>query len=131
METLYNPASDEYFSQPYIDVKEHRLTPVPHYYVHGGFKGTEIDGANEVRFCFYYPEKQAYEGRFFQYVSPAPEDEHESEHLAHEHGIVGVGLIEVPDTVQEDRLGVLGLDAEILLQHRGIFAFLCHFVRLG
>ena len=57
--------------------------------------------------------------------------EHESEHLAHEHGIVGVGLIEVPDTVQEDRLGVLGLDAEILLQHRGIFAFLCHFVRLG
>lgn len=84
METLYNPASDEYFSQPYIDVKEHRLTPVPHYYVHGGFKGTEIDGANEVRFCFYYPEKQAYEGRFFQYVSPAPEDEHESEHLTGE-----------------------------------------------
>ena len=52
--------------------------------------------------------------------------EHEAEDLAHEHGVVGVGLIEIPDAVQEHRLGVLGLDTEILLQHRGIFAFLCH-----
>ncbi|MDO4647369.1 MAG: hypothetical protein Q4B26_01875, partial [Eubacteriales bacterium] len=36
------------------------------------------------RFCFYFPEKEKYEGRFFQYLSPAPEDEHESEHLTGE-----------------------------------------------
>ena len=52
--------------------------------------------------------------------------EHESEHLADQHGVVGIGLIEIPDAVQEYRLGVLRLDAEILLQHRSIFAFLCH-----
>lgn len=78
---LYNPDHDPYFSEPYLDVEEWRDTPVRHYYVHGGFKGTDIDGANEVRFCFYFPEKENYDGRFFQYVSPAPEDEHESEHL--------------------------------------------------
>ena len=79
--TLYHPKNDPYFSEPYIDVEEFRLEPIPHYYFHGGFRGTEINGANEVRFCFYFPKKEAYEGRFFQYLSPAPEDEHESEHL--------------------------------------------------
>lgn len=81
--TLYTPQGDEYFAHPYIDVEEWRDTPVRHLFVHGGFKGTEMNG-NEVRFCFYFPEKEKYEGRFFQYVSPAPEDEHESEHLTGE-----------------------------------------------
>ena len=76
--TLYQPNGDSYYAQPYIDVEEWRDKPVRHYYVHGGFKGTE-QGGNEVRFCFYFPEKEKYEGRFFQYVSPAPEDEHQSE----------------------------------------------------
>ncbi|MBQ9614376.1 MAG: hypothetical protein IJV14_17585 [Lachnospiraceae bacterium] len=83
-QTLYTPHGDPYFSEPYIDVEEWRDLPVRHYYVHGGFRGTDFDGANEVRFCFYYPEKEKYEGRFFQYVSPAPEDEHESEKLTGE-----------------------------------------------
>ena len=78
---LYHPANDPYFSEPYIDVEEVRDQPVRHYYFHGGFKGTDINGSNEVRFCFYFPMEDTYEGRFFQYVSPAPEDEHESEHL--------------------------------------------------
>ncbi len=80
-ENLYVPTGDEYFANPYIDVEEWRDVPVRHYFVHGGFKGTDIDGANEARFCLYFPEKEKYEGRFFQYLSPAPEDEHESEHL--------------------------------------------------
>lgn len=80
---LYVPEEDAYFAQPYIDVEEWRDTPLRHYFVHGGFKGTEMNGI-EVRFCFYFPEKENYEGRFFQYVSPAPEDEHESEHLTGE-----------------------------------------------
>ena len=72
---LYIPEEDMYFSNPYIDVEEWRDKPVRHYYIHGGFKGTEIDGTNEARFCFYFPEKLKYEERFYQYVSAAPEDE--------------------------------------------------------
>lgn len=80
---LYNPAEDSYFDDPYIDVEEWRENPLPHYFVHGGFRGTEKEG-QEVRFCLYFPKKEAYEGRFYQYLSPAPEDEHESEHLTGE-----------------------------------------------
>ncbi len=81
---LYIPEKDIYFSKPYIDVEEWRSTPVHHYYVHGGFRGTDIDGRNEARFTFYFPEKEKYEGRFFQYLSPAPEHENESEKLTGE-----------------------------------------------
>lgn len=81
--TCYIPGEDPYFANPYIDVEEWRDEPVPHLYVHGGFKGTE-DGGTQVRFCFYFPEKEKYEGRFYQYVSPAPEDERESENLTGE-----------------------------------------------
>lgn len=81
--TLYDPTTDLYFSEPYIDVEEWRESPLPHYFVHGGFRGTEKMG-NEVRFCLYFPKKENYEGRFYQYLSPAPEDEHESEHLTGE-----------------------------------------------
>ena len=80
---IYHPQGDTYFAEPYIDVEEWRDKPLHHYYVHGGFRGTTVNGC-EARFCFYYPEKEKYEGRFFQYLSPAPEDEHESEHLTGE-----------------------------------------------
>lgn len=80
---LYIPSEDNYFSQPYIDEEGWRDTPVRHYYVHGGFRGTEKNGT-EARFCFYFPEKDNYAGRFFQYVSPAPADEHECEWLSGE-----------------------------------------------
>ena len=89
---LYVPEEDSYFANPYIDIEEWRDTPVRHYYVHGGFRGTEINGANEARFCFYFPEKEKYEGRFFQYLSPAPEDEHESEHLTGEDDKISFAL---------------------------------------
>lgn len=90
--TLYHMEEDSYFSHPYIDVEEWREKPVHHYYVHGGFRGTDNDGMPEARFCFYFPEKEKYEGRFFQYVSPAPEDEHESEHLAGEDDKISFAL---------------------------------------
>ena len=80
---LYRPEEDSYFAEPYIDEEGWRDAPLKHYYVHGGFRNTTENGT-EVRFCFYYPEKDRYEGRFFQYLSPAPEDEHESEHLTGE-----------------------------------------------
>ncbi|HEY7269028.1 MAG TPA: hypothetical protein VH951_04300 [Dehalococcoidia bacterium] len=48
------------YSQPFVDVDEWRETPVPHRYVHGGFKGTEL------LFSYYFPPNEQYDGRFFQ-----------------------------------------------------------------
>ena len=51
---------DPRFNDPYVDIDEQRNTPVPHRYVHGGFKGTDA------RFSFYFPPPEQYQGRFFQ-----------------------------------------------------------------
>ncbi|MCE7798852.1 PKD domain-containing protein [Sphingobium sufflavum] len=66
---LYTPDTDPLFSQPYIDIDEWRGTPVRHRYVHGGFKGTDT------RFSFYFPAKAQYQGRFFQHITPIPDNE--------------------------------------------------------
>jgi hypothetical protein len=63
------PAEDALFKQPYVDIDEWRDGPVRHRYVHGGFTGTDM------RFSFYMPEKAQYQGRFFQYVTPVPDNE--------------------------------------------------------
>ncbi|MFD1613206.1 hypothetical protein ACFSCW_15480 [Sphingomonas tabacisoli] len=65
----YSPEGDPYFAQPYVDIEEWRETPVRHYYVHGGFKGTET------RFSFYFPPKEKYDGHFFQLHTPVPDNE--------------------------------------------------------
>jgi len=64
---------DTLFNKPYIDKDEWREKPVKHRYVHGGFKETET------RFSFYFPEKEAYKGRFFQYITPFPDNENLSQ----------------------------------------------------
>jgi hypothetical protein len=46
----------------FIDVDEWRDAPRPHRYVHGGFEGTHT------RFSFYFPPKELYRGRFYQYL---------------------------------------------------------------
>ncbi len=56
--------SDPLFTQPYVDIDEWRDEPVRHRYVHGGFRGTQA------RFSFYFPPKEQYENRFFQYIMP-------------------------------------------------------------
>jgi len=61
--------ADPLFNQPYVDIDEWRDKPVQHRYVHGGFKGTNA------RFSFYFPPKEQYQGRFFQYVTPVPTSE--------------------------------------------------------
>jgi hypothetical protein len=63
------PAADPLFKEPFIDIDEWREMPVRHRYVHGGFKGTDM------RFSFYMPDKAQYQGRFFQYVTPVPDNE--------------------------------------------------------
>jgi hypothetical protein len=62
-------ATDPLFAQPYVDVDEWRDTPVRHRYVHGGFTGTDT------RFSVYLPPKAQYQGRFFQHITPVPDDE--------------------------------------------------------
>lgn len=57
------------FQTPYVDTDEWRDRPVRHRYIHGGFEGTTT------RFSFYFPPKDQYEGRFFQYITPVPDSE--------------------------------------------------------
>jgi len=55
-----------------VDVEEMRTrvlydgTELAYRYVHGGFK------AKKVKFSFCFPRRDAYKGRFFQYLSPFP-----------------------------------------------------------
>jgi hypothetical protein len=51
---------DPRYNDPYVDIDEQRTAPVPHRYVHGGFKGTDA------KFSFYFPPREQFEGRFFQ-----------------------------------------------------------------
>lgn len=78
--------SDTLFKEPYIDVDEWRDSPVRHRYVHGGFKGT---GA---RFSFYFPAKEAYQGRFFQYITPFPDNENLSQGATGEEDKIGFSV---------------------------------------
>jgi hypothetical protein len=66
-------SKDTLFKEPFIDIDEWREKPIKHRYVHGGFVGTET------RFSFYFPEKQNYQGRFFQYITPFPDNENLSQ----------------------------------------------------
>ena len=62
-------AEDTLFARPFIDVQEWRDVPVRHFYVHGGFEGTNA------RFSYYFPEREIYDGRFFQHTTPVPDSE--------------------------------------------------------
>ncbi|MEB2774133.1 PKD domain-containing protein [Algoriphagus sp. D3-2-R+10] len=60
---------DSLFNKPYVDIEEWREEPIRHLYIHGGFEGSDT------RFSLYFPEKAAYTGRFFQYITPVPDNE--------------------------------------------------------
>ncbi|MGN0814795.1 MAG: hypothetical protein ACI4MH_06165 [Candidatus Coproplasma sp.] len=66
----YHSADDAAFSQPYTDIEE--LREDGSLYVHGGFKDTYL------KFSFFFPEKEKYEGRFFQFMAPAEGSENAS-----------------------------------------------------
>jgi hypothetical protein len=78
--------TDTLFNDPYIDVDEWRDTPVRHRYVHGGFKGTET------RFSYYFPPKDKYAGRFFQYITPVPDSEKLSQGTQGEEDRIGFAI---------------------------------------
>lgn len=77
MRQIYDAKMDAQFQDGYIDIEEKRVRKmedgkeVPYRYMHGGFNGTTV------RFSFCFPEKAAYEGRFYQYLSPFPGPEEE------------------------------------------------------
>lgn len=69
---IYHVKEDPYFSKPFIDLEEDRKwtlwngRTLPYHYCHGGFEGTNV------KFSYCFPMKEAYTGRFFQYLSPFP-----------------------------------------------------------
>ncbi|HPW64189.1 MAG TPA: PKD domain-containing protein [Cyclobacteriaceae bacterium] len=77
---------DPLFKEPYVDVDEWRDTPTRHRYVHGGFKGTTT------RFSFYFPVKEKYKNRFFQYITPVPDSETLSQGGEGEEDKIGFSL---------------------------------------
>jgi hypothetical protein len=79
-------AEDALFTEPYVDIDEWRDAPVRHRYVHGGFKGTDM------RFSFYLPPKGKFGGRFFQYVTPVPDNENLSQTLQKEDDNIGFAV---------------------------------------
>ncbi len=72
MKKIYTPATDPELQSPVIDLDEMRTRPdangnnVPYRFIHGYFEGTSV------KFGFSFPEKDRYEGRFFQHLSPFP-----------------------------------------------------------
>src|SRR5688572_5675983 len=63
-------SKDPMYDKPYIDVDEWRDEPGRHRYVHGGFEGTDL------RFSYYFPPAEQYDGRFFQPVLAVSGTEH-------------------------------------------------------
>jgi len=77
---------DRMFNEPYVDIKEWRTKPVRHLYVHGGFKNTDT------KFSYYFPERHQYENRFFQYITPAPDNENLSQNQTGEEDKISFSL---------------------------------------
>ncbi|WP_163210033.1 hypothetical protein [Bacteroides sp. 519] len=76
---------DTVFKNPFIDVDKTINKPVKCRYIHGGFD----DGT---RFSFYFPEKKAYTGRFFQYVTPFPDSETSAQAYPDEISPIGFSI---------------------------------------
>jgi len=78
---------DTLFKIPFIDIDEWRDKPIRHRYVHGGFEGTTA------RFSFYFPQKDQYQGRFFQYITPVPDNENISQGAKGEEDKISFSII--------------------------------------
>lgn len=83
---IQTPLVDEYFNAPFIDIDEWRETPVRHRYVHGGFANAETF------FSMYLPPVDAYEGRFFQHITPVPDSENLAQFTTGERDKIGFAI---------------------------------------
>jgi hypothetical protein len=94
---------DTMFKAPYVDVDEWRDKPVRHHYIHGGFTGTDT------RFSFYFPTKEKYEGRFFQYITPVPDNENLSQGAIGEGDKIGFSISSGAYFVETNGGGIKGM----------------------
>ena len=79
-------SEDTAFREPFIDMDDWRQQPVPHRYIHGGFR------SNGTRFSFYLPEKKNYKGHFFQYVTPFPDSETVMQNATGAYDMIGFAV---------------------------------------
>ncbi len=92
---IYHAKSDPRYQKPFIDLREKRERRLPdgrvlpYLYVHGGFDDTGL------KFAVSFPEKAAFEGRFFQYLSPfpGPDEELASQGKQGEDDIIAFSLL--------------------------------------
>ena len=89
-QTVYRAKEDPTYQKVYIDAEQWEERPNPnapdgpgirYFYVHGGFRDEEKD--RNIKFSFCFPEKEAYRGRFFQYLCPFPGPDEEMAGLKH------------------------------------------------
>ncbi|KAF4869915.1 hypothetical protein CGCSCA1_v010917 [Colletotrichum siamense] len=88
---------DPIYSSPVIDRESHHTSPAAHVQIAGHFENTRI------RFNFYFPPKESWDGRFFQLVFPT-----QSEHATPE--TIGFALASRAYAVQVT--GARGFEAE-------------------
>ncbi|MDO4337388.1 MAG: hypothetical protein Q4C91_04770 [Eubacteriales bacterium] len=80
-EIMYDPKLDPEYQDPYVDLDEMRSRTLPdgklisYRYIHGGFR------QKAVKFSFCFPVKEAFQNRFFQYLSPFPGPDEEDASL--------------------------------------------------
>ena len=92
---IYHALSDPEYQDVYVDADEIRSrtledgTELAYRYVHGGFT------SKKVKFVFCFPRRDAYKGRFFQYLSPFPGPDEEVASLGKKGGddMIGFSLL--------------------------------------
>ncbi len=109
---IYDGIKDEQFTEPYIDIDEWRDQPVCHRYVHGGFHGTET------RFCFYYPPKEEFKGRFFQKLALVQGPEDEAQHQEGEEDVISFSVLHGAYYVDTNLGGILNGGEDHTLVYR-------------
>ncbi len=82
----FGPLPDTQFFHPYIDEDDWWDSPVHLRHVHGGFRD------NDTKFSSYFPATAGFEGRFFQYVMPAPGSERALEGAAGQEDKIGFSV---------------------------------------
>lgn len=109
---LYDGKNDMQFAKPFVDQDEWRTTPVPHRYVHGGYEGTET------RFCFYYPGKDDYKGRFFQKLAPVQGPEDDAQRQEGEEDMISFSVLHGAYYVETNLGGIVNGGGDDTLVYR-------------
>lgn len=110
--TVEDCRKDPQFQEPYVDVDEWKDTPVRHRYVHGGFRGTQM------RFAFYFPEKDKYQGHFFQRMMPVQGDETVAQTQEGEEDVISFSVLHGAAFIDTNMGGLLDGGGDVSLVYR-------------